>query len=261
MNLRDGDAAPNGFFVTVALLFLGSAAITACWCGSMAGMPGMDMPGGWTMSMAWMRMPGQSWSGAASAFIGMWSVMMIAMMLPAIAPVLWRYREVAGRVSTRADSRVAQLALGYFAVWTLAGALAFPVGLALAEVQMRIPALARAVPVASACVILAAGMLQSSRWKTRQLECCRRPPARGCGGTPDPRPAWRHGMRLGLRCCYCCAPQTAVLFVAGVMDLRVMALVTATIAAERLAPWGKRAARSSGIAMIAAGVIYLALRA
>jgi hypothetical protein len=38
------------------------------------------MPGGWTMSMAWMRMPGQTWPGDAVSFLGIWVVMMVAMM-------------------------------------------------------------------------------------------------------------------------------------------------------------------------------------
>ena len=46
------------FLATNALLFLASAAGTIAWCGSMS-VGGMPMPGGWTMSMAWMRMPGQ----------------------------------------------------------------------------------------------------------------------------------------------------------------------------------------------------------
>ncbi len=31
----------------------------------------MPMPGGWTMEMMWMRMPGQT-GPAAAAFLGMW---------------------------------------------------------------------------------------------------------------------------------------------------------------------------------------------
>ena len=44
------------------------------------------MPGGWTMAMAmaWTRMPGQTWPGAAASFLGMWVVMMVAMMLPSV---------------------------------------------------------------------------------------------------------------------------------------------------------------------------------
>jgi predicted metal-binding membrane protein len=44
----------------------------------------MPMPGRWTMPMAWMRMPGQTWPGAAASFLGMWVVMMVAMMLPSL---------------------------------------------------------------------------------------------------------------------------------------------------------------------------------
>jgi hypothetical protein len=62
----------------------------------MSGMGEMPMPGGWTMSMAWMRMPGQTWPGAAASFLGMWVVMMVAMMLPSLVPMLWRYRQAVG---------------------------------------------------------------------------------------------------------------------------------------------------------------------
>ena len=63
----------------------------------MSAMGEMPMPGGWTMSMAWMRMPGQTWPGAAASFLGMWVVMMVAMMLPSLVPMLWRYRQARTR--------------------------------------------------------------------------------------------------------------------------------------------------------------------
>ena len=60
---------PDGaFFGVSALLFAASAALTIAWCESTSAMGGMPMPGGWTMSMAWMRMPGQTWLGAAASF-------------------------------------------------------------------------------------------------------------------------------------------------------------------------------------------------
>ena len=65
-----GVARDRAFLGASALLFAASAAGTAAWCGSMSG--GMPMPGGWTMSMAWMRMPGQGWLGAAASFMEMW---------------------------------------------------------------------------------------------------------------------------------------------------------------------------------------------
>src|SRR4029079_12305008 len=115
-----------------ALLFAGSAALTIAWCASMAAMGGMPMPGGWTMSMAWMRMPGQTWSGAATSFLGMWMLMMLAMMLPSAVPMLWRYRQAVGRTGgVRLGWLTALVGAGYFFVWTVVGMIAFPLGVAL----------------------------------------------------------------------------------------------------------------------------------
>src|SRR5213592_3426199 len=85
------------FLGVSALLFAASAAVTIVWCASMSAMGEMPMPGGWTMSMAWMRMPGQTCPGAAASFLGMWVVMMVATMLPSLVPMLWRYRQAVGR--------------------------------------------------------------------------------------------------------------------------------------------------------------------
>src|ERR1700737_3393782 len=58
----------RAFLATSALAFLLSAGVTIYWCGPMS--EGMPMPGGWTMCMAWMRMPGQTWPGSAASFMG-----------------------------------------------------------------------------------------------------------------------------------------------------------------------------------------------
>jgi hypothetical protein len=50
--------------------FLVTSALTVLWCGATSSMGVMPMPGGWNMSMAWMRTPGQSWAGAASSACG-----------------------------------------------------------------------------------------------------------------------------------------------------------------------------------------------
>ena len=240
-----------------AVVFAASAITTVLWCGSMASMPGMEMPGGWRMSMAWMRMPGQSWPGAAATFIGMWGVMMVAMMLPVLVPVLTRYREALARTpGTRLGQLTTLVGVGYFAVWTLCGAIVFPVGLALAEIAMRVPAVSRAMPIATGVVMLIAGILQFTAWKRRQLACCRVSPVRVSPGNATA--AWRHGLRLGLHCVQCCAGLTAVLLAIGVMDLRAMAAVTALITAERLAPAGERVARGIGVVVVVCGLIQIA---
>src|SRR5262249_24586832 len=81
----------RAFLATAALLFTLSAAVTLVWPVAMSGMGNMAMPGGWTMSMTWMRMGGDTWLEAAASFLVMWIVMMAAMMLPALVPMLRQY--------------------------------------------------------------------------------------------------------------------------------------------------------------------------
>jgi predicted metal-binding membrane protein len=238
------------FLVVSALLFVASAAATVGWCASMSAMGGMPMPGGWTMSMAWMRMPGQTWPGFAASFLGMWVVMMVAMMLPSLVPVLWRYREMGlGRMT-------ALVGVGYFSVWTLFGMAALLLGVALTTIAMREPELARAAPIAVAVVVLIAGCLQLTAWKARHLVSCREAPGHGLLRV-DPGAAWRHGVRLGHHCTRCCLGLMAILLVIGVMDLRAMAALGAAITIERLAPAAERVGRAIGAVVVGAGVFLI----
>jgi predicted metal-binding membrane protein len=252
-------ASQHAFFGVSALLFAASAAVTIAWCGSMSAMREMEMCGGWTMSMAWMRMPGQTWPAAAASFLGMWTVMMVAMMLPSLVPMLWRYRKA---VDSTAEARLAWLTalvgVGYFFVWSVFGMVVFPLGVALAAVEMQQPALARAVPMAVGVIVLIAGMLQFTAWKVHHLACCRETPGRGHMLPADAGTAWQHGLQLGLHCSSCCANLTAILLVIGVMDLRAMAVVTAAITVERLAPAGERVARAIGAVVVGAGLLLIA---
>ena len=217
------------------------------------------MPGGWTMSMAWMPMPGRTWPGTAASFLGMWVVMMAAMMLPSLVPMLWRYRVAVSRTGeARLGRLTACVGAGYFVVWTLFGLAAFPLGVGLAAIAMRQPAVSRAVPVALGGVILAAGLVQLTAWKARHLGCCRGEHGRGGALPSDAGTAWRHGVRLGLHCAQCCANLIVILLVVGVMDLRAMAVVTAAITLERLAPAGARVARFLGAVVAATGLLLIA---
>ena len=172
------------------------------------------------------------------------------------------------RGGTRLDVLTAIVGAGYFFVWIVFGMVVFPLGVTLAEVEMRQPALAHAVPIAVGVVVLIAGALQFSSWKARHLACCREGLAsaaggRGGGDGRDTLPAdwgsaWRDGLRLGLHCSQCCAGPMAILLVAGVMDLRAMAVVTAAITVERLAPAGERVARAIGTVTVVAGLFLIA---
>jgi predicted metal-binding membrane protein len=249
----------RAFLGVSALLFATSAAGTIVWSASMTAMGEMPMPGGWTMSMAWMRMCGQTWFGGAASFLSMWVTMTVAMMLPSLVPMLWRYRQAVGRTGeVRLGWLTAQVGAGYFFVWTVFGMATFRLGVALAAVEIQLPALARAVPIAVGVVVLIAGGLQFTAWKAHRLACCREAPGRGRTLPADAGTAWRHGLRLGLHCGYCCAGLTAILLVIGVMDVRAMAVVTAAITGERLAPAAERVARATGAVAVGAGLFLIA---
>jgi predicted metal-binding membrane protein len=210
--------------------------------------------------MDWMPMCGQTWVAAAASFVGMWTVMMAAMMLPSLTPVLWRYGLALQQGHEVPVSRLIALAsAGYFFVWILLGAGVFALGAALAQAITRMPMLARAVPVSAAMVVLLAGAFQFTACKARALAYCSPQSPHDLGNTPaGPSAAWRYGRRLGLQCSRACAGLTAILLVIGVMDLRAMALVAAAISAERLAPSGERVARAVGAAAIVAGGCLMA---
>lgn len=126
---------------------------------------------------------------------------------------------------------------------------------------MQLPALARAVPIAVGVVVLSAGALQFTAWKARHLAHCRETPGWGRTLPANAATAWRTGVYLGLHCSYCCAGWMAILLAIGVMDLRAMAVVTAAITIERLAPAGARVARASGAVIVGMGCLLIAREA
>jgi predicted metal-binding membrane protein len=199
---------------------------------NMSSMHDIPMPGGWSMSPEWSRLCGRTWLRTAAHFIGMWMTMMTAMMLPAFAPTLWRQRYAQSMLLNGA---------GYIGVWTVFGAAVFALGAPLAALLMDAPSLSRAVPVASALAMIAAGAMQFSACKARWLACCR------CNA--------HSGVRHGLHCVRCCAPLTIALLALGVMDWRAMLFVTLCIGAERLMPNAPRMAHGVGAVLVLAGIV------
>ena len=171
--------------------------------------------------------------------------MMVAMMLPSVAPTLWRYhRQLQASAMPQAMRYVALVATGYTSVW-----VAIAIGLyAISTLLPRIDS-PRASCVAGA-VVLCAGALQRSRWKAAQLYGC----VRACLTThvrANGVGAWRAGCELGVHCGLSCSAAMAVLLVAGLMDMRMMLIIAAAITAERVTPAGQRIARLTGtIAMV-----------
>jgi predicted metal-binding membrane protein len=216
----------------------------------------MAMRGGWTMSMMWMRMPGQSELEAASLFVFMWLAMMVAMMLPSALPTLLIYRRVMlFRQEPRCGLQTWLVGAGYFMAWTAFGIVAYGFGLVVAGVAMISELASRLVPFASGVALALGGVWQLTPWKFACLKHCRDPVhllARHLGG--GARGAFGFGVHHGAYCAGCCWGLMLMVLVLGVMNLAAMILVAAVIAAEKLLARGEGIARAVGIAAIAAGM-------
>lgn len=171
-------------------------------------------------------------------------VMMVAMMIPSVAPTLWRHhRHLRMTRAPHAGRLTASFAAGYALVWVVLGAGLF----VLSPYTDGSPR--------AWAVILCAGVVQCSPWKARRLLRCRDSCVTDDVESRSIATAWREGCRLGFDCGLSCAAPMAILLVAGLADARMMAVVTAAITAERLAPAGERIARFTGAVALAAGLV------
>ena len=238
------DDKPQARFIAAFVLaFSASVWATAYFCRSMC--CAMSMPGGWTMSMMWMRMPGQTWVVSATGFLLGWLAMMVAMMLPSALPAFLRTR--------RAPVALLVVATGYFAVWLAAGLGIYAAGVAFAAAAMEWESFSRAVPGLSAAALVAAGALQFTRWKLVGLLHCRSPFGCNCVD-PEREENFLLGCRQGAACCLCCIAPMMVLLVLGMMNPLVIVGVAAVIAAEKILPRPEITVRLVGVAVIFAGV-------
>lgn len=213
---------------------------------------GMEMPGGWTMSMMWMRMPGQSWAESASLFLLMWLVMMIAMMLPSAFPMLLNCKLASGMSRTG----VFLAACGYFTVWLIIGSIFYVIGIFWALATMRSSNLSVVTPALTGAVLVLAGIFQFSRWKATGLFHCRDPI--DCATNQDGTLAgWFHGLRQGMYCGICCSGLMVSMMVLGAMNLFVMLLFAAVITIEKLLPNPRYVVRTVGILSIVAGITIM----
>src|SRR5712691_8959150 len=163
-------------------------------------------------------------------FLGVWTVMMAAMMLPAVAPVGGLYaRSVAAQSDPPMRAlRIAGLVAGYLLAWAGFGLVAF--GLADAAGRFAADYPDGAVWVGAA-VLLAAGLYQVTPLKDGCLADCRSPLSLllHVGGYRGSLRDVRAGLHHGAYCVGCCWAMMVALIALGVMDLRWMALLAVVI--------------------------------
>jgi len=209
--------------------------------------------------MTGMTMPQHTWYGAAAGYLGMWMAMMVPMMLPSLVPMLSRYRRsVRGADGIHLHGLTALVGVGYFVIWAVVGMAAYAAGAGVMALEMRWEKVAQWLPVAAGMALLVAGGVQFTSWKARQLALWREGSGPGCPPSPNGPGAWRHGLRMGVRCSLCCGSLMLALLAIGMMDLVAMAAVTLAISAERLAPAPLRVARVTGVAIVVVGVLTIA---
>jgi predicted metal-binding membrane protein len=199
-------------------------------------------------------------AAAAIAFVGGWTTMTVAMMLPTTVPLVALFGAVVRERSDRALLH-GLVCAGYLAAWTLAGAGAFALTIALRHGLAGL-AWARSLPwiVPSASCLLA-GLFQFSRLKHACLSKCRSPFSfivEHWTGTRERRQAFRLGVHHGVFCVGCCWALMLLMIPFGAGNLGWMLALAAIMAAEKNATWGAAAARPIGVALIAlAGVLAL----
>ena len=239
-----------------ALLFALTATLSIKWCISMAAMGDMSIArrGSWLATGA---SNARSSVGQSLYWMMKWTVMMVAMMLPALVASLLSFRRaIVGAGQRRVDLLSVVLSAGYFLVWAGVGIGVLTLDAAIAALERWQPVVAgRVVPLAGALAVLIAGVVQRSGWKERQLAHCTRSEREAIA--PIVAESWRHGYRLGRCCVASCAPVMSVLLVAGVMNLHGMIAVTTAITIERVAPFGSRLVRPIGVALIGAGLVLM----
>lgn len=197
---------------------------------------------------------------ALAAFL-MWSVMMIGMMIPSVAPMILIYARVARQAASRSTpfAPAGWFALGYFLSWTAFAALATSLQWSLERLVLLAPIAGPAAPWLGGALLVAAGAYQWTPLKNACLASCQAPLQfiqRHGGFRAGRRSSVTLGLRHGLYCLGCCWALMLLLFVGGVMNLLWIAALGAMVLAENLIP-GRLVQRVAGLAMIAAGLALL----
>jgi predicted metal-binding membrane protein len=238
--LRPAYLAVRARLGLIALLF--ALAIVAWWSTAQR-MSGMDDGPGTAL-------------GALGWFLGVWVVMMAAMMFPSVAPTVALYAQMAKR---RVPIAPLVFSAGYLVTWAGAGLLAYGVydaGRSLFGDDLTWSGAGRWI--AGGTLIVAAAY-ELTPLKDVCLSKCRSPLGFLVGSWRDGLGgALNMGTRHGAWCVGCCWALMASLFALGVMSLAWMAFVAALIALEKTVPWGRAVTYGTAALLLVVGLLLIA---
>jgi predicted metal-binding membrane protein len=236
-SLRPAYAATRAQLGLVGALF---ALAAAGWWWTAREMRGMD-DGPWTGL------------GAFGWFLGVWVVMMAAMMFPSVAPTVALY----ARMSTSRRLAVS-FAAGYLVTWAGAGVVAYLLGAAGRQAAPVFLSWGNAGRVIAGGTLLVAAVYELTPLKDVCLGKCRSPLGTLLGSWRDGGGgAFRMGLGNGAWCVGCCWALMASLFALGLMSVTWMALVAGLIAFEKLIPWRRAATYATTLVLAVLGVLIL----
>jgi predicted metal-binding membrane protein len=211
---------------------------------------------GWWWTVEQMRgMDEGSWTGLGTLgwFLGIWVVMMAAMMFPSVAPTVALYSRM---IRQRSPVSPLLFAGGYLITWAGAGLAAFALASAVGRIGGDVLAWDRAGRWVAGATLLVAAAYELSPLKNVCLGKCRSPLGFLIGAWRDGAGgAVRMGMRHGAWCVGCCWALMASLFALGVMSVAWMAFVAGLIALEKTLPWRRVATYGTAALLLALGLL------
>jgi predicted metal-binding membrane protein len=231
-------AAPRE--LTIAAAVFGAAVVG--WVVSYRRMRGMDMGPGTHL-------------GALPWFVGVWVVMMAAMMLPSLLPATLGFGDLARRrAAGRRQVSSAYFVAGYLIAWTGFGLAAYATYRVAIAVAPRALAWNHAGRYVAAGALVAAGAYELTPLKHACLRRCRGVVALVGRWRDRVSGATLMGARHGLDCIGCCWGLMLALFALGVMSLTWMATISVVIAAEKVLPRADRVVPAVAGMLAAIGV-------
>ncbi len=241
----------------------GVAAVAAlAWAYMLKDARHMQDPGsGASLGMTMAGPEPAGWSvGSLLPLFLMWSVMMLAMMLPSATPMILTFASVSRnrRRQQRPYTPVAVFVSGYIVVWCGFSALAAWSQWMLHRAALLSPAMASTSAVLGGVMLLGAGLFQFTPFKRSCLTHCRAPLEfiitrwrEGAGG------AFWMGVEHGAFCTGCCWALMCLLFVVGVMNIVWIAALTLLVALEKITPHGRWMSMATGACLTVWGIAVI----